>query len=595
MTVDNKNSFGETDTRSSLGQRKEAVLGYLRSFSAFRRAEDGSMIVFSLFIFLIMLMVGGLAVDVIFLETQRTRLQYTLDRAILAAASLDQDLDPEFVVRDYFEKAGLTGFDLDIDHETIESGGMRNYRRVSVATSLEVDTSFMRLAGVHHLSSPATGAAEEGITDVEISLVVDVSGSMGWSSSSGKTKLYELQAAAREFGYAMLCNPSDPDRENECTVEDGRVSLSIIPYSEQVDVGADLAEQYGVIGDHDYSQCVDFSSNDFKSTGVSMAGDLLQSAHFDRINGSNDTPSYFYCDAAGSGRSIQPFLDDYNDVDTFVNALYANGSTSIDQGMKWGVALLDPAAQPAIKAITEKDTPIIDPVFSTRPLPFGDGINVRDSSKVVVLMTDGSHQGRGYMTTEKRKGASPVFQELVSGDLNLFIYDLGRFDEGRDAYWDTEEDQWVSSPGTYEITGYEEQCEWQKKKKKWYWVCVDEPLYTFIEADIADADAVTQLTWPALFAIKTTDWVDDYDLLRTPLDSMISSSTQDINLYSACDAAKDEAVLIFTIGFEVDDDNLDIMRDCASTPNHFFDVDGTEISEAFAAIASQINRLRLTQ
>lgn len=590
MTVDSKKSFGETDARSRLKQRKDATLGFLRSFSAFRHAEDGSMIVFSLFIFLIMLMVGGLAVDVIFLETQRTRLQYTLDRAILAAASLEQDLDPEFVVRDYFEKAGLTGFNLDIQHQTVESGGMRNYRRVSVATSLEVDTSFMRLAGVHHLSSPATGAAEEGITDVEISLVVDVSGSMGWNSSSGNSKLYELKQAAKEFGYAMLCNPSDPERVNECTVEDGRVSLSIIPYAEQVDVGADLAEQYGVISDHDYSQCVDFSSEDFRSTSVSLDGDLLQSAHFDRSNRYDRTPSYFYCDAAGRGREIQPFLKDYNAVDTFVNALTSGGSTSIDQGMKWGVAMLDPAAQPAIQRISEKDEPSIDPIFASRPLPFGDGINVRDSSKVIVIMTDGSHQGRGLMTETKRRGSSPVFQELVSGDLNLFIYD-----ENRDEYWDTEESTWVNSPGTYEITGYEEQCEWKKKRGRWYYICVDEPVYTFIEADIDDEDAVTQLTWPALFATKTIDWIDNYSLLNSPLDTMVSSSTQDTNLYNSCDAAKGEAILIFTIGFEVAEENLEIMRDCASTPNHFFDVDGTEISEAFAAIASQINRLRLTQ
>lgn len=254
---------------------------------------------------------------------------------------------------------------------------MRNYRWVKASTSLEVDTSFMRLAGVDHLSSPAEGIAEEGITDVEISLVVDVSGSMRYTSQSGNSKLYELQKAAKELGYAMLCNPSDPDREQACTVEDGRVSLSIVPYAAQVDVGADLAEQYGVFSDHTYSRCVDFISNDFKSTSISTAGDLLQSAHFDYWNGSNSTPSYFYCDEVGDGRDVQPMLSSYSDVDTFIDGLYAKKSTSIDQGMKWGVALLDPAAQPAIQAITEKDNPNIDPAYAERPLPFGDGIPQR--------------------------------------------------------------------------------------------------------------------------------------------------------------------------------------------------------------------------
>jgi hypothetical protein len=37
------------------------------------------------------------------------------------------------------------------------------------------------------------------------------------------------------------------------------------------------------------------------------------------------------------------------------------------------------------------------------------------------------------------------------------------------------------------------------------------------------------------------------------------------------------------------------MQDCASSPSHFFRVEGVELSEAFRAIARQINQLRLTQ
>ena len=43
-------------------------------------------------------------------ETQRTQLQYTLDRAVLAAADLDQTLDPQGVVEDYFSKAGMSDY-----------------------------------------------------------------------------------------------------------------------------------------------------------------------------------------------------------------------------------------------------------------------------------------------------------------------------------------------------------------------------------------------------------------------------------------------------------------------------------------------------
>jgi Flp pilus assembly protein TadG len=59
----------------------------------FARGESGSLTIFSLFVILCMLMIGGLAVDFMRQESTRARLQSTLDRAILAAADMDQTLD----------------------------------------------------------------------------------------------------------------------------------------------------------------------------------------------------------------------------------------------------------------------------------------------------------------------------------------------------------------------------------------------------------------------------------------------------------------------------------------------------------------------
>jgi hypothetical protein len=69
----------------------------MRTFAA---GESGSLTIFSLFVVLCMLMVGGLAVDFMRQESARAKLQSTLDRAILAAADMDQQLDPTAVVQD---------------------------------------------------------------------------------------------------------------------------------------------------------------------------------------------------------------------------------------------------------------------------------------------------------------------------------------------------------------------------------------------------------------------------------------------------------------------------------------------------------------
>ena len=62
--------------------------------------RDGGLILFSLFILVLMLIVGGVAVDVMRFETERTMLQNTLDSATLAATNINRDdIDPEQMVK----------------------------------------------------------------------------------------------------------------------------------------------------------------------------------------------------------------------------------------------------------------------------------------------------------------------------------------------------------------------------------------------------------------------------------------------------------------------------------------------------------------
>ena len=66
-------------------------------------------------------------------------------------------------------------------------------------------------------------------------------------------------------------------------------------------------------------------------------------------------------------------------------------------------------------------------------------------------------------------------------------------------------------------------------------------------------------------------------------------------LNNVCSAAKANNIVIWSSGFEVTDHSANVMRNCASSPSHYFGVEGVEIKEAFTVIARQINQLRLTQ
>lgn len=74
------------------------------TISKFKRDENGSIIVFVMVVFSIMMMVGGAGVDLSRFEYTRSTLQYNLDRAVLAAASLRQEQDPAVVVHDYMSR-----------------------------------------------------------------------------------------------------------------------------------------------------------------------------------------------------------------------------------------------------------------------------------------------------------------------------------------------------------------------------------------------------------------------------------------------------------------------------------------------------------
>jgi len=239
-------------TRNSHSHRFSRLKSKLnRSPGHFCRDENGSIMIFSLMAFIVMVLLTGIAIDVLRQETSRIKLQNTLDRAILAAANLDQELDPELVVRDYFEKAGMTRF---LGKITVESDAKRSYRTVTANATASVPTMFMHWKGVDidHLDAVAGGRAEERITNVEISLILDISGSMGG------TKIATLRTAGQDFVDEVL---------KDTSVD--RVSISLIPYTAQVNAGPEILSLMNLTSTprHNFSHCIEFTPADFTRAG----------------------------------------------------------------------------------------------------------------------------------------------------------------------------------------------------------------------------------------------------------------------------------------------------------------------------------------
>jgi len=535
----------------------------------FTRDESGSLIIFSLFMFILTLLIAGMAVDLMRAETQRARLQNTLDRAVLAGASLEQTLDGEEVVRDYFAKAGLA------DYLTSVSVTVGDNTKTARATAkMDVDSYFMKLMGINNITAPAGGTAEESLSNIEISLILDISGSMSWNSATGYSKIYELKKAAKEFVYQMICNPDDA---GDCTVEPNTVSISIVPYAEQVLVGEDLLSYFNATNEQTVSSCVDFAEADFSTTSVTTTQALQRTGHFDDYSRSNRSPYYWTC-KNDSYREITLFSSNYSDLQTKIDDLNPGGFTSIDIGMKWGVALLDPAIRSIITDKTSGGSPEITADFAGRPYDF----NARSMQKVVVLMTDGENTTQNMLNDGYRSGPSPVYQNSSDGKLSIMRASDGKY------YWPHlgeyfDEPYGDGATYTYDTTS----C------SGWGW---SRTCWTTTHTGTAPGTA-NQLTFQQLW---TTVTIAYWDALPSSLglgdpSTSYGYTEKNTRLDSICTAAKgtNDPIEVFTIGFETSWSSAQILANCASSDAHNFTANGYNIEAAFASIAREIHELRL--
>ena len=554
------------DWNASIAERlrrrvARALIRHRHRLSRFRDDESGGLIAFALVMFVCMLMVSGMAVDIMRHETMRVRLQNTLDAATLAAANMDQTLNPDAVVQDYFAKAGLTQY-----LTSVTSSSTLNSRMVNASARAEVPSLFMQLAGVRSLTAPAASTAREAIGNVEISLVLDVSGSMGQNH-----KIDHLKVAAKQFVDTMFD-----------AVTPGKLSLSIVPYAAQVTAGPTLLNYYNSTKDHSYSYCLDFSSSDFTSSALTTTQSVQQAGHFDPWNQTtlNISNSNRVCPLESS-RYIVPVSDDRAVLKAAIDAFQPGGNTSIDVGMKWGAALVDPSSQPIVSDMISKGTRPAG--FTGRPYGYTD----RESYKVIVVMTDGENTNRAVLKPPYLSGLSAVYKN--SGDSSNFSF----FDASQNKYFWTVDDQWhtakyASGGGTYQKCTY----------SRWYgYSC------TYATA----SGTATQMTWPQVWDKMSIDWFTS-NIINPAYGSYAANnwsnnlvtwldpySTMDTQLHNICASVKANNVSVYSIGFETNNHGRSVLQDCATRPSYYYDVAGVDISTAFASIANSINRLRLTQ
>src|SRR5690606_7570704 len=203
--------------------RQTVKAAVLNRVAPFLRNQSGAMAPLMLVFFFLMVVIGGIAVDVMRFESRRVALQQTMDRATLAAASLENVLDPGDVVESYFAAAGIQG-----ELDKVEVIQAMNSRTVKANAKVRSDNHFMSILDVPYLQANNLSQAEQRVTNVEISLVLDISGSM-----ASNNRINNLKTAATAFIDTVL----NQDTEN-------KISISIVPYNGQVKLGPTLLSKH---------------------------------------------------------------------------------------------------------------------------------------------------------------------------------------------------------------------------------------------------------------------------------------------------------------------------------------------------------------
>lgn len=491
----------------------------------FSKRETGSLTILSLFIFMAMLIVCGTAVDLMLHERKRNKIQSVLDVAVLAAASATQTRDRETVIDDY-----LTAFGLNPDDFAKAVGGDTTNLSADALGHLQTGTMFMKMVGYDSLNSAIASSAIEAISAVEISLVLDLSGTMRGE------RLANLRTAVSSFLDAVY--GVDCVEDGNCT---DSVTVNVIPYSGSVNPGPVMAAYTGLQDWHSWSSCAVLRPSSYDELGLPM-GSTQQYPHYNmwHVEDTSQELAYGWCPKAEN--EIMYAETNPQKIKDFVNGLQMFDGTGTDIGMKWGVSLLTPSSRDAMdQLIVSGDITGIP----TGSFPRDYSTNVL---KVVVLMTDG-------MITPQL-----VPQPVVDGAEHLnFDFDWLYDEDGnlRDAEDPSHLDKRLEMLVNYGDS-----------------------------ASVDEIEASSSATRAAAF-----------DNPYVPQNTALENLNAQCGLAHSSSEGELSGITVYSIRFLEDSEwTEEYMRNCASAPSHFFDVQDMDIESAFDTIASHINftRLRLT-
>ncbi|MGL4321636.1 MAG: hypothetical protein ACRCS3_12300, partial [Paracoccaceae bacterium] len=442
---------------------------------------------------------------------------------------------------------------------------------------------FAPMIGFNTFPVPAASAARQSISDIEIVLVLDVSGSMSGA------KIANLKTAASNFVDTVTANNAD-----------NRVSISIVPYNAQVNLPDYLIAQYNATGTATVpnANCLEIPASMYSVGSISRTEPIPRAVYADTASGTSGSMGFVARSTNGNGGATNAFQfcnprngdavtgaltenlvvppsSDATVLKARINALYAAGNTSITLGMKWGVNMIDPGTRPVYAQLASQGDMTTN--LGNRPFDY----RAPDKMKFIVLMTDGEHVAH-RITAPAYRDEAATSGVWIGEDGNYSIRHTANRPAaaGTNEYWVPHRNDWRAAPWTGHVdnSGTPQQLSWttlwQQQRMSW----------------------VAWQFYARAFATDYNARVAVFNSTMSELTDLYATVTEMNNsLQQSCNLAKANGVVVYGIAFEAPENGQNQIRSCSSSDLTYFQPVGGDLGTAFDSIAAQITQLRLTQ
>ncbi|MBK1794606.1 hypothetical protein JHL21_08815 [Devosia sp. WQ 349] len=256
------------------------MLQFCRLLQRFRRDDSGVFAVVFGIMAVVLVAMGGAVVDYVTLEQARTRSQTALDAATLALQpSINDPAETDETIREkaealVLERLGTQGIhEAKIDTVVVN----RDKGELMLSGSFAVETIFVKLVGVDLLYATITSQATKGIANVEVSIALDVTGSMSITLPSGATRLKTLKDATHSLVDTILA----------LNRTGNYAKVALVPYAQSVNVAPYEEAIRGPIRPRRDIQTISWTATGYQAiTNISTANPAVftSSRHGLRVN-----------------------------------------------------------------------------------------------------------------------------------------------------------------------------------------------------------------------------------------------------------------------------------------------------------------------